>query len=371
MTTKKEQKKGWKSWGPGLIAFFAFFGSKFKFLLPLLKLGKFGGTIWSMALMVWAYAIFYPWFFAIGVVVMIFIHEMGHVLAAKRKGIPVSAPAFIPFVGALITMRKQPLNAEEEAYLAFGGPLIGTVGALGAYGLGVALQSPALLSVAQIGFFLNLINLIPIHPLDGGRIVTAISRWLWVVGLIGGLIVILYLGMYIFLIFWAMFAWELYKKYVRKKKPIEEEQETTLVISTAEENFVANGLPIPATSHRRELTFIQSCDLRTRTELLHVYYPGIGALSSAPVTFDIGLVKQVTLIETKHKSEYGIVEMRLALRYQLYSEQVPSVFQGEEYYQVPTRTRFIYGVSYLGLAAFLAWMMLVTFNAFNSPGLVG
>src|SRR5699024_5328644 len=126
-----------------------FIGSKFKFLLPLLKLGKAGGTIWSMLLMMGTYAMFYPWSFAIGVVVMIFIHEMGHIAAAKRRGLPVSAPAFIPFVGALITMKKQPLNAEQEAYLAFGGPLIGTVGALAAFGLGVGLQSPVLLSIAQ------------------------------------------------------------------------------------------------------------------------------------------------------------------------------------------------------------------------------
>lgn len=108
--------------------------------------------------MIGAYAIVYPWTFAIGIVIMIFIHEMGHVLAAKRKGIPVSAPAFIPFMGALITMKKQPLNAQTEAYLAFGGPLLGTVGALGALALGVILDSTAILSVAQVGFFLNLIN---------------------------------------------------------------------------------------------------------------------------------------------------------------------------------------------------------------------
>jgi len=292
---------------------------------------------------------------------------MGHVLAAKRKGIPVSAPAFIPFLGALITMKKQPLNAQDEAYLAFGGPLLGTIGALGALGLGVMLESPALLSVAQVGFFLNLINLIPVHPLDGGRIVTAISRWLWVVGLIGGLIVILYLKAIIFLLFWGLFAWELYKKYVRKDKPKDMDSETTMVISTPEENFIDSGLPIPAEAHRRELPYIQSCDLKTHAEEIHVFYPGVGQIATLP--FEHGLVNRVTLIETKNK--HGMVVMKLLLSLVVYSENQSAMFQKEEYYEVPSRVRWMYGLSYLGLAAFLGWMMLVTFNQFPAPPLVG
>lgn len=366
MASKKENKKGWKSWG-GIIAFFALFGGKLKFLLPLLKLGKLGGTIWSMGLMIGAYALIYPWSFAIGIVVMIFIHEMGHVLAAKRKGIPVSAPAFIPFLGALITMKKQPLNAQTEAYLAFGGPLLGTVGALGALALGVMLDSPAILSVAQVGFFLNLINLIPIHPLDGGRIVTAISRWLWVVGLIGGLIVILYLKAIIFLLFWGMFAWELYKKYVRKDKPEDMDSETTLVISTPEEHFINSGLPIPAEAHRRDLPFFQSCDLNTQSEEIHVFYPGVGHISTLP--FQLGLVNQVTLIETKN--EHGMVVMKLLLKLKMYSENQSVMFQKEEYYEVPSRVRWMYGLSYIGLAVFLGWMMLITYSQFSPVPMVG
>ncbi|RXT13521.1 site-2 protease family protein [Ammoniphilus sp. CFH 90114] len=364
---KKNNNSGkWKSFG-GIIAFLVLFGGKLKFLLPLLKLGKFGGTIWSMALMIGAYAVIYPWSFAIGIVVMIFIHEMGHILAAKRKGIPVSAPAFIPFVGALITMKKQPVDAQTEAYLAFGGPVIGTLGALAALGLGVALDSPALLSVAQVGFFLNLINLIPVHPLDGGRIVTAISRWLWVVGLVGGLFVILYFKAIIFLIFWGMFAWELYKKYVRKDHLKDVRQDTNLTATVDMDPFLESGLPIPAESHQRELYFIQASDIRLREEYCHLYYPGLGRIASLP--FESGIVERVRLMGTK--IEEGKLKMQMQVTYRMYPENVPAMIKEEGYYQVPNQVRWTYGLSYIGLAVFLGWMMMVTYSMFTPPPLVG
>lgn len=196
-------------------------GTKLKSILPLLKFGKFGGTLITMAISVGGYALLFPYQFAIGLVLMIFIHEMGHVWAAKIKGLPVSAPAFIPFVGALITMKKQPSDAATEAFVALGGPLLGTLGAVVSYGLGVWLDQDLLIAIAYIGLFLNLFNLIPIHPLDGGRIVVAITRWLWVVGLIVGLFLIIYLKSILLLIIYIMFLIDLWGAY-RKKKPKKE-----------------------------------------------------------------------------------------------------------------------------------------------------
>lgn len=84
---------------------------------------------------------------------MIFIHEIGHVLAAKQKGLPVTAPLFIPFLGALITMKRNPRDAVTEAYIAYGGPLLGTIGATAAFALGVYTDSNLLISIAYTGFF--------------------------------------------------------------------------------------------------------------------------------------------------------------------------------------------------------------------------
>ncbi|MFD1907354.1 site-2 protease family protein [Paenibacillus rhizoplanae] len=131
---------------------------------------KIAGPLISMMVSIWAYALISPWQFAVGFVALMFVHEIGHVIAAKRIGLPVSAPLFIPFMGALITMKRQPLDARQEAYVAFGGPILGSVGALIVFGAAYYYHSPLLYSLAYIGFFLNLINLLPIHPLDGGEL---------------------------------------------------------------------------------------------------------------------------------------------------------------------------------------------------------
>ena len=158
---------------------------KFKALLiPVLKffpvLLKTGGT---MLLTIWLYAQTWGWWYALGFVLLIFVHECGHLLAAKRLGLKVGAPVFIPFMGAFIALKEAPPNAWIEAQVGIGGPLLGTAGAAACDGLYLATGNPLFRALAFSGFFLNLFNLAPIGFLDGGRIVTALSPWLWLVGL--------------------------------------------------------------------------------------------------------------------------------------------------------------------------------------------
>lgn len=157
-----------------------------KALLALLfggaKLGKLLTTGGSMLISVFAYALVYGWRYAAGFVALLFCHEMGHYVAARQRGLAVGAPTFIPFVGAWIELKDQPMNAETEAYVAMAGPLAGTVAALGCYFLARSEHSSLLLAVAYSGFFLNLFNLIPIPPLDGGRMTAVISRKFWLIG---------------------------------------------------------------------------------------------------------------------------------------------------------------------------------------------
>jgi Zn-dependent protease len=160
------------------------FAAKLKFLvLPIFKflpiLLKTGGT---MILSVWAYALAWGWQFALGFVLLIFVHECGHLLLAKRFGLKVGAPVFIPFMGAVIALKEAPKNAWIEAWVGIGGPLLGTAGAVVCEGLFVLTGNPLFRALAFTGFFLNLFNLMPIGFLDGGRIVTALSPWLWLVG---------------------------------------------------------------------------------------------------------------------------------------------------------------------------------------------
>jgi Zn-dependent protease len=158
---------------------------KLKFaILPLLKflpvILKSGGT---MLFSIWIYATIFGWPFAAGFVVLMFVHECGHLLVARKFGLKVSAPVFIPFMGAFILLKDAPRNAWMEACVGIGGPLLGSFGALVCHSLGEMTGSHLLIALASIGYFLNLFNLLPVGFLDGGRIVTALSRWLWLPGL--------------------------------------------------------------------------------------------------------------------------------------------------------------------------------------------
>ncbi|MBO9576192.1 MAG: site-2 protease family protein [Sphingobium sp.] len=151
-------------------------------LLSLLKLGKAGGTIITMLLSLGIYAGIYGWRFAAGFIAMLFIHEMGHFLAARQRGLPVSTPTFIPFVGAWIELKEQPMDVETEAYVAAAGPFLGTVGAGLVYFWGRETGSGLLLAISYAGFFLNFFNLIPLSPLDGGRMTAILTPRIWFLG---------------------------------------------------------------------------------------------------------------------------------------------------------------------------------------------
>ncbi|MEA2552591.1 MAG: hypothetical protein QOJ65_767 [Fimbriimonadaceae bacterium] len=159
----------------------------FAFLLPalkFLKLGKVLLTSSTMLLSIVVYSALFGWKFAVGFVVCIFVHEMGHVLAAKYYGIPVSAPVFIPLFGALILQKRSAKSAWIEAVIGIGGPLAGTVSALACWAIFQTTGNVLFLGLAYTAFFLNLFNMTPIFPLDGGWIVGAISPYLWAVGLV-------------------------------------------------------------------------------------------------------------------------------------------------------------------------------------------
>jgi Zn-dependent protease len=141
-------------------------------------------TVLSMLLSIGIYAQFFGWGFAVGFVLLIFVHEMGHVLAAKALGMPISAPLFIPFIGATIAMRQNPRDAWTEALMAYAGPLAGGFGGWVCLVVGEAWQWPLLIALAAVTFVMNLFNLIPVPPLDGGRICAAVSRWFWLIGMV-------------------------------------------------------------------------------------------------------------------------------------------------------------------------------------------
>jgi Zn-dependent protease len=156
-----------------------------KILLLLFSGAKFGKLLTTggtMIISVVVYAFIFGWKYAVGFVLLLFIHELGHYIAARQKGLDVGAPTFIPFLGAWIEMKDMPKDAQTEAYVGLGGPLLGTVGSIACYFLARNYDSTWLLAVAYSGFFLNLFNLIPLSPFDGGRITAVLSPRIWLVG---------------------------------------------------------------------------------------------------------------------------------------------------------------------------------------------
>ena len=176
-----------------------------KITAPFVGLGlllvKFGGlllklkvltTAGSMLVSIAAYAWIWGWRFAVGFVLLIFVHELGHVLELRRQGVPASAPLFIPFLGAVVGMKQLPDDAWKEARVALAGPILGSIGAAVVWIAAEATGSEFLLALAFVGFFLNLFNLIPIVPLDGGRAAAALHPAIW----LGGLVLMVGLAVY-------------------------------------------------------------------------------------------------------------------------------------------------------------------------------
>jgi Zn-dependent protease len=156
-----------------------------KALLALLAAGKLGKVLLTggtMILSVFAYALVFGWWYAVGFVLLIFVHEMGHYLAARQRGLAVGAPTFIPFVGAWIELKDMPHDVETEAWIGLAGPLLGSIGALACFYAWRATGEPLYLALSYAGFFLNLFNLIPVSPFDGGRITAIISPRVWLLG---------------------------------------------------------------------------------------------------------------------------------------------------------------------------------------------
>jgi Zn-dependent protease len=151
-------------------------------LISSAKFAKLATTAGTMLLSVAVYALIFGWRYAVGFVLLLLAHELGHYVAARRRGLDVGAPTFIPFVGAWIQLKDLPHDAETEAYVGMGGPLLGTVAAVAVYLWADASASRVGLAVAYSGFVINLFNLIPMAPFDGGRITAVLGPRIWFLG---------------------------------------------------------------------------------------------------------------------------------------------------------------------------------------------
>lgn len=342
--SRKSRKKPW--WLLGAVG--AYVLAKAKSVAAFFQFGQAGGVILSMLVSIGAYTLIAPFELAVGVAVLLLVHEIGHVLAAKRKGLPVSAPIFIPFVGALITMKRHPRNAETEAFIALGGPLLGTLGAAAVYGLGALWGTPLLIAVANVGFLFNLINLLPIRPLDGGRIVVAVTRWLWLIGLVAGLIVVAYLRSYLLFGVWTVFAWDLLRRIVRRKG------KRDVLSAWAHVRMPIDGvgpehLALLHGYGHRELPFTTWSDLAGQ-QTVSFSCEEIGLKETVKLPRQM-IVHQVRLVRADRQIKEH--EVHLTVRCQIEC----SPYESDVYFEVPAGKRWMFGAAYAALTLFLAYMI--------------
>jgi Zn-dependent protease len=180
---RKGKQPSWfkRRLGP-LLAAIAGFLAKLKSIILLLPKLKLLLTLGSMLVSIAAYSFLFGWTFAVGFVILLLVHETGHVIELRRQGIKASAPMFVPFLGAVISARSLGDNALAEARVGLAGPVLGSIGSAVCILIWHATGNDLWRALAFTGFFLNLFNLLPVVPLDGGRAMAAMAPWMWFVG---------------------------------------------------------------------------------------------------------------------------------------------------------------------------------------------
>jgi Zn-dependent protease len=218
----KPRRAWWRRAGSGLVATLVVIGAKLKALLVLLPNIKIFTTSASMLVSVAAYSLIWGWRFAVGFVVLLFVHEMGHVIALRREGVHASAPLFVPFMGAVVWAKSLGGNALAEARVGLAGPILGTIGAAACLPIASATGADMWRALAFTGFFLNLFNLLPVVPLDGGRAMAAMAPWMWFVGLAGILALAIAFPNPIIVLILVVGAFDVYGRWNRRKHGGEE-----------------------------------------------------------------------------------------------------------------------------------------------------
>jgi Zn-dependent protease len=194
------------------------FAGKAKALLLLLPKLKVLSTAGTMLLSVAAYALLWGWRFGVGFVALLFVHEMGHYVQMRREGVRPGWMLFVPFLGAAVGARSLGGSALAEARVGLAGPVLGTLGAGVVAGTAVITGDEFWRALAFTGFFLNLFNLLPVLPLDGGRAMAAMAPWMWFAGF-GAIVVLMFVWPNPVIVLIALLGgFELYRRWRDRKR---------------------------------------------------------------------------------------------------------------------------------------------------------
>jgi Zn-dependent protease len=200
--------------GAALVALLA----KLKAVLLLLPKIKVLTTAGTMAVSIAAYTTIWGFWFAMGFVVLLLVHELGHVIELRRQGIRASAPMFIPFLGAVVASKSLGENALAEARVGLAGPVLGTVGSAACLVIWQVTGHDYWRALGYTGFFLNLFNLLPVVPLDGGRAMAAMSPWMWFLGFAGIVALAVLFPNPIILIIALLAGYETYRRWQQRRR---------------------------------------------------------------------------------------------------------------------------------------------------------
>src|SRR5687767_10451090 len=195
------------------------FGAKAKVLLFALPKLKLFTTSASMLVSIVAYQLIFGWAFAVGLVLLLLLHEVGHVIQLRREGVEASAPMFIPFLGAVVAAKSLGDDAAAEARVGLAGPILGSLATLVPLGIWLATGEEFWQALAFTGFFLNLFNLLPVLPLDGGRAMAALSPWMWFLGFAGLVALVFVFPNPIILLIVLFGAMETWRRWKERKSP--------------------------------------------------------------------------------------------------------------------------------------------------------
>ncbi|MEK0316376.1 site-2 protease family protein [Cohnella sp. 56] len=328
------------------------FGAVLAFLLGkgkagLLLLLKFGKPLISMAVSIGAYALIYPWAFAVGIVALLLVHELGHVWVAKRKGLPVTALLFVPFLGAAVMMKRNPKDAATEADIALGGPYLGTAAAFVCYGIGVYTDSGVWHMLAYIGFFLNLFNLLPMRPLDGGRISAAVNRWIWVGGVVAAPFVLWYTKSVLFALILGWFVVSTYRQF--KKGRGSGPEHIAEGVYQAKADASLPDWYYRGSSHLRDLPYTAYCTMDGQ-HVVEFEWEALSFKGELPIDQAI-LIRRVYAYQIEGPDE----DQNLSLKVRVEG----NVYEPDNYYDVANRDRWRIGILYGGLIFLLVYMMWV------------
>ncbi|HET7657722.1 MAG TPA: site-2 protease family protein [Bacillales bacterium] len=349
--------------------------AKLKWVIGLLKFTKFGTTFLSLIVSLGSYALFYGWKFGVVLIYLIFVHEMGHLVAARQKGIKTSPAVFIPFVGAMISMKERPQNAATEAYLAYGGPLAGLLSFLPAIPLYFLTHNPVWGLMIFLGAVLNLFNLLPVSPLDGGRIVTVLSTKIWLIGLVllAVLVFFNHSPIMILILIIGFFSWwgraresykaeglsyrkERHREYIRSLRDYLDE----LFFMRVDED----GSPEPVLIS--EMRLFRLREVRNRAEQLKERLQDASSFAIPFLQDEKKLKKERLLIDLEYEkkteyfldgesTEYDVLKHRISEAEKQVLLMDKELERLKTYYKAPASTKVKVLILYIGLAAVLSF----------------